>query len=320
MPNNDFYEILGVAKEASADEIRAAYRAKARRLHPDVNKADDAQEQFARLQEAYEVLSDTEKRKRYDRFGSAPDPATAAGAWHADPFTGDGNIDDFGSMFDSFFRGRSGPQARTGPRHRAKPRRGTDVRRSITVPLADAARGSTVRTPSPKGGTVDVKVPKACVDGATLRVRGHGMPPADHQAPAQAPPGDLLLVVHIDDSGPFTRGKPNHPDPASLHITTILRVNIAEATLGDTIDIPTLDGEVRMAIPPGTASGKALRLKGRGLESESGQRGHLYAVIRIVPPDPATLTDEQRDTLLAIAKAQPNPRANQSSNSDAKDS
>lgn len=302
MPKHDLYDILGVAKEATADEIRAAYRAKARRLHPDVNKADDAQEQFSKLQDAYEVLSDDEKRKRYDRFGSASG-ASAAGAWHADPFGGEVELDDLGSMFDSFFRGRSAPGA--GPRHKARPRKGQDVRRAITVTLADVARGSTIRTPTPSGGTVDVKVPKGCIDGATLRVRGHGSP-----APTpDAPPGDLLLVVHVSEPKPFSRGRPNHPDPASNDLTIDLPVTIAEATLGATIDVPTLTGTVRMGIPPGTASGKSLRLKDRGLESESGQLGHLYAVVRIIPPDPESLTDDQRDTLRAIAESQPPPRA-----------
>ncbi|USN99172.1 MAG: DnaJ domain-containing protein [Phycisphaeraceae bacterium] len=298
MADRDLYDILGVDRGASQDEIRAAYRALARRLHPDVNKAPDAQARFTEVQEAYDVLSDAEKRRLYDRTGRVGSPAGApAGAGGFD-FS---DLGDLGSVFDSFFGGRT---ASRPPRQPRAPRRGPDTRQTIHVDLEAVARGATVRTSTPSGEVVDVKIPEGCADGAQLRLRGRGRAAATPASPA----GDLLLTVRVDPHRLFTRGKPHEPDPKSLDLSIILPVTIAEATFGATIDVPTLEGPVRLNVPARTSSGRRLRLRGRGLPGGAG-RGDLYAVIRIVPPDPDSLGDADRAALHRIAERQHPPRS-----------
>lgn len=311
MANKNFYDILGVNRGASTDEIKAAYRKLARKLHPDVNKAPDAQARFTEVQEAYDVLSDPEKRKLYDRtgrvgvgVGGAPGGGPGGAAHHG--FTVDfEDLDDIGSVFDSFFGGRGGfsAQARRA-RPPRPPRRGSDLRQIVHVDLADIARGTTLRTTTPSGDHVEVKVPAGCADRTTLRLKGRGAPPP---APG-GQNGDLLITVHVKPHPLFARGKPNAPDPKSPDLSITLPVTIAEATLGATVDVPTLEGPVRLSIPPGTASGRQLRLKGRGLHTKTGV-GDLYALVRIVPPDPGSLDEADREALERICRRQPSPRA-----------
>lgn len=296
MPERDLYAILGIGRGATADEIRSAYRKLARRLHPDVNKSPDAQARFSEVQEAYDVLSDEAKRRLYDRTGrvgagSAPPTAQWGGGL-------DIEFDDLGSMFDSFFRGRGAP-AGSAPR----PRRGADARRTLTVDLETVARGTTVRTLTPTGQEVDVKIPAGCADGAQLRLRGRG-----EASKSGGEAGDLLLTVRVTPHPLYTRGRPNEPDPKSLDLWLTLPVTITEATLGATIDVPTLEGPVRLAVPEQTSSGRQLRLKGRGLRSADGRKGDLYARIRIVPPDPARLEEGERELLRRIGERLPSPR------------
>lgn len=327
MPARDFYAILGVARAATADDIRAAYRRLVRTLHPDVNKAADAQARFTEVQEAYDVLSDPEKRRLYDRVGHAAYASGAAGtgqpgrtntgtySWsnvagsHADP---DFDMGDIGSMFDAFFAGRGAPSA-GAPKPRpgkARPLRGGDAHASIDVDFLTAARGGRVAVRVRRGDTgrtLDVNVPPGTRDQAKLRVRGEGDP-----APtASGQAGDLILTLRVSPhpylryATPESEGDAGHLD---LHLDVPL--SIAEATLGCTLEVPTPDGPVDLRIPPGASTGKRLRLTGRGgggqgSEAASGRRGDLYAVVRVVVPAADKLSPAQQQALREIAEATP---------------
>ncbi len=322
MAKRDFYEILGVPKAASSEEIRRSYRRLARRYHPDVNKEKDAQAKFTEIQEAYDTLSDEAKRKRYDRHGHA-EPAGASSSsprphysWTNVGSTGRGGGFDqseldpetLGSMFETFFGGRAeemnmgGGRARAG---RASTRsRGSDVEASLEVPFLIAARGGTERFRAEIGGkasTIDVKIPKGIADGAKLRIKGAGEPGPKAQA------GDLILTIRVG-AHPLLRREPGGPDGSSLDLRIDLPLTIAEAALGAKVPVPTLQGEGELTVPPGTSSGQRFRLKGRGIEDEAGRKGDLYAVVKVVSPNGANLSAEERDSLRLISDHTPDPR------------
>ncbi len=294
MSDRDYYEILGVSRTASEEEIRKAYRELARKYHPDVNKAPDAAEKFNEVQEAYDTLSDPEKRAKYDQFGRVRVEAGGASPW-GEAGGVDFDFDDFGSVFETFFRNRGGTHGRTHTRARAQHRPKTPMRHEVHVSFMTAARGGKIDLRLQVGGedkTISVTIPPGTVDGAKLRVR--------------RPEGldrDLILTIRVGNHPHFRRvaGKP-------LDLEFDLPVSIVEATLGATIEVPTLDGRVELRLPGGTASGQKLRLRGRGLKGSDGSVGDLYAVVRIVPPDPASLTDEERKALETLGKRLPSPR------------
>lgn len=309
MPERDFYDILGVPRAASVDEIRRAHRKLARQYHPDVNKSPDAAARFAEIQEAYDVLSDDEKRKQYDTFGRAGVSGAAGAGAARTGWSGGGtpgvefDMDDLGSVFDAFFgsRGsRSASTSRSARAHRAQPRKGSDIRLDITVEFTIAALGGTrtVRFADPARGdrTLDITIPRAISSGSTLRLKGEGEP-----APPGGQPGDLLVTVAIAPHPLFKRGKPAEPDEQSLDLSFDLPVTIAEAVAGARIDIPTLGGTVGLSVPPGTSSGRTLRLKGRGIEDRSGSKGDLYAVVHIVVPDGRELSTSELETLKQVS-------------------
>lgn len=298
MAQRDFYEILGVKRNATQDEIRVAYRKLARRYHPDVNKEPDAQAKFTEIQEAYDILSDEEKRKLYDRVGRAGFAQGAAGGRPGPGGRGgvhvDFDLNDLGSMFDAFFGGRKG-RAGPGPSPGADPFAGRarmtkpePIRFDTTVSFMTAAKGGTehlsVNTP---GGSkrIGVTIPKGVADGAKLRVRGSEDEP------------DIIVTVSVGGHPHFRR-----PDRAGLDLEFDLPLSVSEAVFGAEISVPTLTGPVSLRVPPGAASGKKLRLRGRGLEDAKGKKGDLYAVIRIVPPDAGALTDAERATLAKIGE------------------
>ncbi|MFG0307372.1 MAG: DnaJ C-terminal domain-containing protein [Phycisphaerales bacterium JB040] len=308
MSKRDWYSVLGVERSASPEEIKAAYRKLARKLHPDVNKSPDAQQKFSELQEAYETLSDPEKRKLYDRFGHAAESAGfrpgggggGGGGAHytwsnvagGDPF-GD---EDLGSVFESIFGARGqgfGGRAR-GP-SRA---RGGDVRHSITVDFETAALGGERTLELTRGSehkTISVKIPRAVVDGTKLRVRGEGSP-----GPGGGPPGDLIVTVHVASHPTLRRGTGRAGEASdTLDLSTDVTISVADACLGAGVPVRTLEGEVTVTVPPGTSSGARLRLKGKGLESPSGRRGDLFALVKIEAPGPGSLTPELRAALEA---------------------
>lgn len=300
MSVRDYYEVLGVARGASAEEIRRAYRSKARQLHPDVNKSPDAAERFAELQQAYDVLSDEKKRGLYDRLGHAGAAAGGGGGGSRYSWSSGGesvpegfDIDDLGSMFDAFFGSRSGGAgfgASTGSRSARGSARGQDVEAELPVPFVTAARGGQEAFKSPLDArTIEVAVPAGTEDGARLRVRGAGRP----SSRANGKPGDLILRVRVVPHALFRRE--GGPKPGTgLDLAFDLPLSVAEATLGGRVAVPSLDGPIDLTVPAGTPSGRRLRVKGRGIRASDGRMGDLYAVVRIVPPDPAMLSAEQR--------------------------
>jgi curved DNA-binding protein len=324
MSKRDYYDILGVGRVAGQDEIRSAYRKLARKFHPDVNKAKDAADRFKEVQEAYDVLSDAEKRRQYDQFGHVPPSNASAASRPGGPRyawaggTEEPDLEDLSSMFETFFGGRGGMGGfggaagpfgggrSTGQRRAkaARPEQPPEAQHEIAVDFTKAALGG-VETVRIEGGshgrTIDVTIPKGIRDGAKLRVKGGaGDTPGGM-------PRDLILTVRIRPHAMFRRGDAETPggSPADLYLT--LPLTVAEAALGATVTVPTLQGPVELTVPPGTPSGAKLRLRGRGIDD--GQvKGDLYAVVRIVPPDGRRLTDEERAAITRIADRFPSPR------------
>jgi DnaJ-class molecular chaperone len=297
----DYYDILGVPRGADKDAIAKAYRKLAKKYHPDVNKAEDAKAKFAAVQEAYEVLSDAEKRKLYDQFGHAVVHAQAgggggphgpgqAGTRDAGPGGASFRVEDFAahvdldSIFDQFFGGHGGAGG-AGPGRRTRGRRtpgpsadapaSADLRHNIRVPFMTAAKGGSVplALTGPEGQqSIDVKIPPGIADGGKLRVRGKG-----HLDPATGERGDLILTVSIDPHDYFRRD--------GLDVYIDVPVSMDEAVFGAAVDVPTLDGRrVTMKVPPGSSSGTKLRIKDAGVRNPKGEAGHLYAVVRIMAP------------------------------------
>ena len=314
----DFYEVLGVSRNATDDQIKSAYRKLARKYHPDVNKEPDAETKFREATAAYDILSDKEKRKTFDQFGTAafeqggPRPgqgAGAAGGAYGWPCGGMGggqrvnvNFEDMfgggmggGSSFmgmglDEILAALGGGAGRRsqGRRHAAPPQKGADITHEIHLDFLQAIRGTqthvrmTVTDPSTgetSNQTISVKIPAGMNEGQKVRLRGKGQ-----EGPAGA--GDLLLVCHINPHKYFRRENDD--------IYVDLPVSITEAALGAVLDVPTIDGMTAVKIPAGIASGQKLRLREKGVESKNG-RGDQYVVIKIVSPK--KLTDEQRSLL-----------------------
>lgn len=321
----DPYEALGVSREASADDIRRAHRKMARELHPDINKAPDAAERFAQIQEAYEILSDPEKRRLFDQFGhaafdvGAERARAASGAeprrgatytWSNVGGSGFGgpsegfDAEDIGSIFEEFFGARpsgfGGFGGRSGQRREARPtpRTGRDIQHEIAITFYTAAHGGSESLRLHRGGaseTIEVRIPKGVADGARLRIRGKGEPGRNG-----APPGDLLLMVRVAPHPLFRR------DGLDAHFD--LPLTIAEAALGASVNVPTPMGEtVALKTPPGASSGARLRLRGKGLEDSTGRRGDLYAVVKIMAP--AKLSPTDRAALEAMRDRLENPRS-----------
>jgi DnaJ-class molecular chaperone len=280
---------LGVGRSASQDEIRSAYRKLAKQHHPDRNQGDaSAEEKFKAVTAAFEIIGDEDKRRRFDRgeidadgnersvFGqggpfSGVDPAEAAERFRRRARPGrqnsGGGFEDFSDIFSDFFgRGEAGP--------RATPRaqKGRDVRTRLTVPFLDAARGSAKRVTLPGGETVSVTIPEGLRDGQSLRLRGKG-----HPGTHGGPDGDLFVEVSVAPDPHFTVEGDN--------VTTEVPLPLKDAVLGGKIEVPTLTGRATIRIPPNTSSGKAFRLKEKGLrKSKSGSYGDLIARVRIVLP------------------------------------
>ncbi len=280
----DYYDVLGVKREASADDLRKAHRKLARQWHPDMNKSPEAAAKFAEIQEAYDVLSDADKRAKYDRFGHAstqPGFDPAAGRGGGSPF-GEGfggfdasNIDP--EMFEQIFGGMGGGRARG----RSGPRPGEDTHAEITVPFQVAVLGGRHGVPS-GDRSIDVQIPGGIEDGAQMRVRGQGRP-----GKQGGPSGDLILTVHV-------AGHPNFRREGD-DLSRDLHISIADAALGTKVEVPLLKGSVALTVPAGTSSGKRLRVRGQGVKHANGTVGDFYAVVQIDAP--ASLTDQDRAAL-----------------------
>ena len=320
----DLYEILGVPRTATPDEVKKAYRRLAKQYHPDVNPGNKAsEEKFKEVSAAFEVLSDAEKRKLYDEFGpdalrSGFDAARAEEVrrWRSQGAPAGGqpfdfgdfssvNVEgygpfDFGSIFDQLFgqqgRGRGGPGqgpggARGGRRGgHAMP--GEDLEADLALDLRDVVVGAE-RDIRVGGKTLRVTIKPGTVDGARIRLAGQGAP-GRHGGPA----GDLLLRVKVR-AHPLVR-----VEGQDLYLD--LPLTVPEAALGGEVDLPTFEGKVRFTIPAGTSSGKQFRLRGKGLPAlKGGGRGDLYAVAQLVLPEAGDQLEQAVKALEPLYKGDP---------------
>lgn len=293
---DDPYQTLGVAREASAEDIRTAYRKLAKRYHPDLNPGDaKAEERFKAVASANELLSDPVKRGKFDRGeidGAGQERApqssyrdyaeTEHGRRYAGAGAGPGfgggpaggwNEDDLHDLFGSMFEQDGGPGGK-------RPRRGRNEHYTLATEFLDAVNGATRRLTLPDGRTLDVKIPPGTEDGHVLRLRaqgGAGINGGTH--------GDALIQIHVNPHRFFTReGKDIRLD---------LPVTVSEAVLGGPIAVPTPQGPVRMTIPPQSDSGTRLRLRGRGVPARGKvAAGDLYATLRVVIGKPDAALEE----------------------------
>ncbi|MFP4379247.1 MAG: DnaJ C-terminal domain-containing protein [Candidatus Sumerlaeia bacterium] len=320
----DYYELLGVDRSASNEEIQKAFRKQARKYHPDINKTPEAEEKFKQINEAYEVLRDPEKRKRYDQLGQnyhAGQEFTPPPGWEnvnvnfggGRPGGGpnvkftSGDFGGFSDFFQSIFGdmmggGFGGAQTgATGGRQSNAWRaaRGQDHEATIQVSLHEAAHGAKKRislervSPAGNGGmkpevsSYDVTIPKGVTDGSTIRLAGQGSPGMNG-----GEAGDLYLKVKLQ------------PDPRfeiqghNLH--TQVKLAPWEAALGGEVRVPTLDGSVTMKVPAGTQSGQTLRLREKGLPKRKGSPGDIMVKLQIATPK--NLSDKERELFEELAK------------------
>jgi curved DNA-binding protein len=296
----DYYEALGVERGASEEEIRRAYRKLARRYHPDVNKEPGAEERFKEISEAYEVLRDPEKRERYDRLGAnwrAGEGPSGPGGF--EDLFGQGGFGDnvrveFGEgglsdLFEGLFGGRPGAGAQ------GFSMRGADQEATLELTLEEAAAGGRRRVSLGDGRSYDVNIPPGTRDGQRIRLAGEGGP-----GRGGGPSGDLFFRVRIKPHPRFRL------DGRDLHVD--LPVTPWEAALGATVPVATLTGSARVRVPPGSSTGRRLRLRGQGMPGPRGGHGDLYAHVQImVPPQ---LTDEERRLFEELAQVSTfDPRA-----------
>ena len=325
MAKRDYYDVLGVKRGASGDEIKSAFRKLARKLHPDVTRNDPKlTDRFKEVQEAYEVLSDDSKRKNYDEFGHAgvganagagADPfeafrraqSGAGGGATAGPWPGGGggagvefdpNGADFGSIFEQMFGGGGGRRTGRTGRTRAQPtpasQKGEDIEHPVTLSFDQAARGVHLPLQIQRDGkleTIDIRIPPGVKEGSRVRVRGRGQQNAGE-------PGDLYIVTHVTPHEYFRR------DGLDVHLD--LPISLTEAINGAKVDVPTLEGKRTLTVPPGSSGGAKLRIKAHGIqrgEEKGDQIVHLRVVI------PKNLNDEDRKTITQLLEKYPmNPR------------
>ncbi|HEY1686403.1 MAG TPA: DnaJ C-terminal domain-containing protein [Tepidisphaeraceae bacterium] len=316
MAKRDYYEVLGISKKASADEIKKAHRKLVRQYHPDVNKNNkQAEEKFKEVQEAYDALSDPTKRANYDQFGHAgvgADPgdpfrrAQAAGRtggartqWRAGPNVSVEDFDmsgagGFGDIFEQLFGGAGRAGGRGRGRQAAPPpppQRGADMEHEVTLTFMQAVRGVTLPLQIDRDGqreTIEIKIPAGVNDGSRIRIKGRGQG-------ALGSAGDLYIITRVLPHDYFRRD--------GLDIFVDLPISVYDALLGAKADVPTLDGAmVQMTIPPGTNSGAKLRLKGRGIE-RGDEKGDQFVTIKILLPK--DLDAEDQETIRKLASKHP---------------
>ena len=289
----DPYATLGVARNATEKDIKSAYRKLAKELHPDRNKDNPkAAERFSDVTKAYDLLSDKDKRARFDRgeidadgnpampfgmggggFGGGGFHPGAGGArgFSAQDFEGFGGAEglDIGDIFEGLF-GRGGMGGATAGRRPPPPRKGANVQYRLRVPFADAASLKAQRITLADGKTIDLKLPAGVEDGTQMRLSGKG-------EPGPAGPGDALVTIMIEPH-PFFR---RDGDDVRLD----LPVTLDEALHGAKVKVPTVDGAVMLTVAPGSGSGKVLRLKGKGFTKKGGGRGDQLVTLEIELPD-----------------------------------
>lgn len=302
---DDYYQLLGVSRNASVEEIQKAYRKQARKYHPDLHVDKDEKERkqatqkFQQIQQAYDVLSDPQKRKMYDQFGPQFEQMGGGGnpfGGGQNPFGAGGAGFDFSQIFggggggaggfEDLFRQMGGGRAGAT---QAPPAKGSDIENEITVPFAVAVRGGkhqvTLQRQSGKNERLDVSIPAGIESGKKIRLRGQGHP-------GSGAPGDLLITVIVAP----------HPNYArkGLNLIVDVPITIIEATDGAKIDLPTPHGTVTLKVPPGTSSGKTLRLKGMGIKA-ANRSGDLLATLQIAVPD--EVSDDDRALLSQLSDA-----------------
>lgn len=290
----NYYDILGVKKDASDKEIKSAFRKMAKKYHPDANPDDPtAEAKFKEVNEAYEVLSDKEKREMYDRFGTA----NPQGMWGSPGGAAGGgvNVDfgDIGDIFESLFGGAARGRGRTGTQTRAHPFGGVggvgfrvdgeDLTQAVPITLQEAYTG-TSRLITKGDRTLRANIPAGAMTGTKVRLAGEGEPGLNG-----GKPGDLYLVVEVQPDSQFQR------DGSDL--TTEVKVDMFTALLGGEVEVPTLGRPVKLKIPAGTQSGRKFRLTGKGMPilRQTDQYGDLYA--RILVTVPTNLTPQQREAI-----------------------
>ncbi len=325
MEFKDYYKTLGVEKSANAKEIKQAFRKLARKVHPDVNPDDKtAEARFKEINEAYEVLGDADKRKKYDELGAnwrmyeqagpgAPGGAPpGGGGWNVHTSGGPGagfhtmtpeemesmfgSADPFSDFFHTFFGGAGpsmGDEPRRGRGGRSRARQGRDLEQEITLGLEDAFHGTMRRLQMTHNGevrTVDVRIPPGVGDGSRVRIGGEG-----ERGIGGAKAGDLYLRIRLQPHPRFEQRGKDLYTKASIPLTT--------AVLGGETDVVTLEGKaLRLKIPPTTQNGQVMRLKGRGMPTagKPDATGDLYVTVNVQLP--RQLTPEQRQHFEALAK------------------
>ncbi|MFJ4989221.1 DnaJ C-terminal domain-containing protein [Streptomyces sp. NPDC088732] len=315
----DYYEVLGLAHDAGSEEIQQAFRSRARKFHPDINKDPGAEERFKELNEAYGVLSDPATRRRYDRFGEdfrrvpedwdervgagvgagararggRPGGAGGGGDGGRVRFVSDAGEGFEGVDFEDLFGGMFGRGGTRGPVP------GADQEAEIRLGVAEAyhggKRGITLGGP---GGqrTYDVTIPRGVTDGQRIRLAGQG-----GRGSGDAPPGDLYLRVRITPDPRFRL------EGRDIHV--VLPVTPWEAALGATVPVPTPGGTAKVTVPGGSSSGRRLRLRGEGMPHPRGAAGDLYAEVRImVPPDVGDQERRLYEELAGVSSFDPRRR------------
>lgn len=307
----DYYKILGVGKDAKPEDVKKAYRRLARQHHPDLNKGADAERRFKEVNEANEVLSDPEKRARYDQLGpnwerfaqgrGTPQNGQGGFEWVFTGQPGAGGA-DFSDFFRMVFGERGGPEAGDGIRRRspngrtrARPHAGADLETEVEVTLPEAYRGTErpieLRTEGGKTRRLDVRIPAGVHAGQRIRLAGQGGPGV-----GGAPGGDLYLRVQVRPHPFFRRdGDDIHAElPVALH----------EALLGAEVAVPTLKARVALRIPPETQNGRVIRLAGQGMPRAGGGHGDMFVTVKVVLPQ--KLGEDEREAVQRIAARRAN--------------
>jgi curved DNA-binding protein len=318
---DDYYQVLGVDKNATPADIQKAYRNLARKFHPDLHPDDKtAKEKFQKVQAAFDVLNDSKKRELYDRYGSAFESAAAGAAAGGGPRPGQtwttqggpgfdeidisqlfgqgygqpggGGGSPFAELFGNFRRG--GSSGGKGRKSRSAGQPGADVQSEIEIPFQMSIEGGKVEVgvqrPDGKTDRIEVKIPAGVPDGAKIRLRGQGGPGA-----GGAPAGDILLTVHVA-AHPFFQRRGND-------LIVRVPITLAEAVSGAKVDVPTPSGTISLRVPPRTSSGAKLRVRGHGVKPKTGTPGDLYADVQIVLPP--IIDDATAEAIRKLDQSQP---------------